>query len=315
MPRTFEGSAQEVHFETEFHEMKYRIDLNFIGCGNAGAAYGGFLHAWSFLDINPHDWFEEFRQTALNAMGQRFLPVYRMADGEYRFLMGRRYNLSRRPLLKELVAVTAEKIGLRNPDKWKTSWGETYNPKDTRGLREKLIENIRNLAQIGFLACYLNDNGLNAFTEHNSPLLSFFQRHNIPFGAENYVPFHFCPSLLVSEGWRDFIENRAILIVTGLTPGKEYAIQETLKEMGAREVRFLPISKHSSMYDRLDLYSIDRTFDICLVAAGIGSANILNQLHPLATLSLDIGGLMDCFVDRKATQHGGVIRLPKWKHE
>ncbi len=290
--------------------MKYRVDMDFIGRGNAGAAYGGFLHAWSFRDIGPRQWFEAFRQTALAAMGRSFLPVYRMADGEYRFLMGRHYNFSRKPFIKEFLAVTAEKIRLTNPDKWKTSWGETYSPEDTRRLRANLIEDIRFIAQKGFLACYINDNGLNAFTEHNKPLLAFFQRHEISFGTENYVPFHFCPSLLVSGGWQGLLQNRRILIVTSLTPEKERAITDTLVEMGVASVCFLPISAHSSMYDRLDLSGIDKTMDICLVAAGIGSANILRQLQPLNTLSLDIGGLMNCFADRKASQHGGVIRLP-----
>lgn len=290
--------------------MKYRVDLDFIGRGNAGAAYGGYLHAWSFKDIAPQDWFEDFRQAALGAMGRRFLPVYRMADGEYRFLMGRQYNFSRRPLIKELIAVTAEKIGLSNPDKWQTSWGEAYQPEDTRKLRANLIEEIRFIAQQGFLACYLNDNGLNAFTEHNIPLLSFFERHNIPFSVDSYVPFHFCPSLLVSDGWQDFVRDRKILIVTGLTNEKEMAIKGTLGEMGAKAVHFLPISSRTSMYDQLDLNGLNESPDICLVAAGIGSAHILRQLQPLNTLSLDIGGLMNCFFDRAASQHGGVFRLP-----
>ncbi len=295
--------------------MKYRINLDFIGRGNAGAAYGGYLHAWSFKDIAPQDWFEDFRQAALGAMGRRFLPVYRMADGEYRFLMGRQYNFSRRPLVKELIAVTVEKIGLKNPDKWQTSWGEAYQPEDTRKLRANLIEEIRFIAQQGFLACYLNDNGLNAFTEHNTPLLSFFGRHNIPFSVDNYVPFHFCPSLLVSDGWQDFVRDRTILIVTGLTNEKEIAIKGTLVEIGAKAVQFLPISSRSSMYDQLDLSGLNESPDICLVAAGIGSAHILRQLQPLNTLSLDIGGLMNCFVDRAASQHGGVFRLPVLNNE
>ena len=296
------------------NEMIYRIDLDFIGCGNAGAAYGGFLNAWSFRDINPREWFEEFRQTALNTMGRRFLPVYRMADGEYRFLMGRKYNLSRKPLIKELLAVTAEKIRIKNPDKWQTSWGEAYDPKNTRQLRVNLLKDIRYLAQKGFLACYINDNGLNAFTEYNKVLLDFFARNNIPFSAKNYVPFHFCPSLLVSPGWQDFLKKRVILVVTSLTPEKMSAINATLEDMGVEKVRFLSISAKSSMCDYLDLKEVDEKFDICLVAAGIGAAHILNQLEPLNTLSLDIGSLMNCFFNRNATQHGGVFRLPNWTH-
>lgn len=294
--------------------MKYRVDIDFIGCGNAGAAYGGFLHAWSFRDIGPREWFAEFRQTALAAMKQRYLPIYRMADGEYRFLMGRNYNFSRRPLIKELIAVTAEKIRLKNPDKWETSWGETYNSADTRKLRGKLIEHISHLSRFGYLACYLNDNGLNAFTEHNKALLRYFDLNEIVFSSENYVPFHFAPSLLVSDGWQDFIRGRTILVVTGLDPQKEHSIECTLTEMGARRVQFLPISGKSSMNDSLNLEGMDKEVDLCLVAAGIGSANILRQLQPLQTLTLDIGGLMNCFVDRTAKQHGGTLALPDFEN-
>lgn len=291
-------------------EMNYRVDLDFIGRGGAGAAYGGFLRAWSFRDVDGRQWFEEFRQKALAAVGCRFLPVYRMADGEYRFLMGRTYNWARRPSLTEFAAVTAEKLRLKDPDNWKTSWGETYTPAETRRLRAELIGHIRYLAERGYLACYLNDNGLNAFTEHNRLLLRYFARHRIAFGMNSYIPFHFAPSLLISAGWRDFIAGRSILIVTGLNPDKEQRIARTLAAMGAGTVRFLPISAHSSMTDAIDLNAAGGVPDLCLVAAGIGSANILRQLEPLQTLTLDIGGLMNCFADTAATQHGGVIALP-----
>lgn len=292
------------------NRMKYRVDIDFVGRGNAAKAYGGFLNAWSFRDIAPKIWFEEFRQSALSAIGQRFLPVYRMADGEYRFLMGREYNFSRKPLIKEILAVTAEKIRIKNPDKWKTSWGETYRPEDTRKLRKSLLADISFIAERGYLACYLNDNGLNAFTEYNQRLLELFRNKDIKFDETNYIPFHFCPSLLVGNGWRDFFLDRRILVVTGLNSIKEQAIRANINEMGARSVEFLPISSSSAMYDNIDLLKVKVKPDICLVAAGIGSANILKQLQPFNTLSLDIGGLMNCYVDRNASQHGGVISLP-----
>ena len=72
--------------------LKYRVPLDFVGNGDAHKAYGGQLDAWSFINITPDDWFAKFRNHVLDCMGKEFLPVYRMADGEYRFLMGRKYN-------------------------------------------------------------------------------------------------------------------------------------------------------------------------------------------------------------------------------
>lgn len=292
------------------NSMTYRVDLDFIGLGSAGAAYGGHLRAWSYRDIDGREWFEEFRQEALSAIQNRYLPVYRMADGEYRFMFGRRINWSRKNLPRELLAVGAEKLRIKNPDRWKTSWGETYVPAETRRLRAKLMTHLRALSELGYLACYINDNGLDAFVEYNRVLETLLARHNVRLHAGNYIPFHFAPSLLVSAGWQDFLQGRKILIVTGLTPEKKGRIEETLTAYGAGAVRFLPISSNSSLTDKLDLSGIDDDVEIALVAAGIGSANILLQLAPLQTLCLDIGGLMNCFQEPKERQHGGVLGLP-----
>lgn len=290
--------------------MKYRVNLDFIGVGNAAAAYGGSLQAWSFESYAPQLWFEKFRRNILDSMGKEFKPVYRMADGEYRFLMGREYNFNRRPLLRELVAVTAEKIRIRNPDKWTTSWGESYSPKETKALRSKLIAYIKEISVDGYLACYINDNGLHAFTEYNALIESYFKRNQISFNAENYIPFHFVAGLLVNAGWQDFLVNRSVLVVTGLTPQREKAIEKSLKNLGIAKCYFKSISATSSMHDTLDLCGQKDDIDLCLVAAGIGSANILRQLRPLQTVALDIGGFMNCYENPNASQHGGIFRLP-----
>ena len=290
--------------------MKHRVDLDFIGLGNAGAAYGGHLHAWSFRDTDGRAWFDQFRQDTLSAIRSRYLPIYRMADGEYRFMFGRRVNWSRKNIARELLAVGAEQLRIKNPDRWKTSWGETYAPAETRRLRAELMSHVRDLSERGYLACYINDNGLDAFVEYNRVLEELLARHDIRLHDGNYIPFHFAPSLLVSPGWKDFLQGRKILIVTGLTPEKQARIEDTLTAYGARAVRFLPISSSSSLTDRLDLSGVDDDIEIALVAAGIGSANILRQLAPLQTLCLDIGGLMNCFQTPEARQHGGVLGLP-----
>lgn len=289
-------------------DMRHRVDIDFVGLGSAGAAYGGFLHAWSFRDVDGKVWFEEFREKALDSVGSHYLPVYRMADGEYRFLMGRRFSPNR-PVLREIAALTVERLRIKNPDRWKTSWGEEYPPSKTRELRARLIENIRYLSGTGFLACYMNDNGLNAFTEYNAELEPFFRNNSIEFGPDNYVPFHFAPSLFINKGRVELVQGRKILVVTGADADKQARIRLTLNTMGARQVNFMPISSSSSMMDTLDLSSIDIKPDLCLVAAGIGSANILKQLEPLGTLCVDIGGLMNCFVNPDIRQHGGVIGL------
>ena len=292
--------------------LKYKVNLDKVGLESANKAYGGNLDAYSFFETSFDDWFSDFRKQMLTKIGTEYFPIYRMADGEYRFLMGRTYNWYRKPLYKEIIAVTLEKLRVINPDKWKTSWGEEYSPDKVKSLRSQLIRDIDYISKKGMLGCFYNTNGLNAYQEYNSKLLFFFKKFNIKFDKNNYIPFHFICAILVKEGWKEFYINRHILIVTGSDDKSEVEIEKSLIKLGTKQVSFLRISKSSSMEEKLDLQNlVYQNIDIAFVAAGIGSANILKQLEPLKTLTIDIGGYMNCFKDSTSRQHGGIFKLPQ----
>lgn len=291
--------------------LKYKVSLNDIGLKSADLAYGGYINAYSFYETNLENWLYNFRMIVLSKMGKEYLPIYRMADGEYRFLMGRKLNLHKRPLIREIIAVTAESLRLKNPNKWKTSWGEEYSPKKVSNLREKLIQDVNKISKKGFLACFYNENGLHAFEEYNNHLQPFFSKYNIKFDIDNYIPFHFVCGLLVKDGGKEFFENRNILVVTGSDDDSELKIKESMSLLNVNKIGFIRISKTSSMEEILNFDQfINEKIDLILVAAGIGSANIITQLEPLNTVTLDIGGFINCFKDRSASQHGGIFKLP-----
>jgi len=289
----------------------FKVNLNDVGLEGADNAYGGYLDAFSFKDTDFESWIAGFKTEVLENMGQNYFPVYRMADGEYRFMMGRVYNFYKKPLWREIVAVTAEKLRIKNPDKWKTSWGEEYKPERIKVLRKQLIRDVAYISRKGRLACYWNRNGLKAFEEYNNKLLPYFKENNIVLDSVNYIPFHFVCGILVRSGWEDFFKEKHILIVTGGDEVSEAEIKQTLVKMGVAKVSFYRISKTSSLEERLNLEMfLEERIDMCLVAAGIGSANILRQLEPLQTVVLDIGGYMNCFTNSDASQHGGIFKLP-----
>lgn len=289
----------------------YKVNLDKVGLESADKAYGGYLNAFSFFETNFEKWFGSFRNQAISKIGNEYFPIYRMADGEYRFLMGRTYNWYKRPLYREIIAVTLEKLRIINPNKWKTSWGEEYSPKKSESLRLQLIEDLQFISKKGILGCYYNTNGLHAFEEYNNKIIPFFKKFSIVFNKDNYVPFHFVCGMLVNRGWEEFYVNRHILIVTGSDEGSEKEINKNLISLGANKVSFLRISKTASMEEKLKLDEyINKNIEIIFVAAGIGSSNILKQLQPLKTLTIDIGGYMNCFKDVNASQHGGIFKLP-----
>jgi hypothetical protein len=49
--------------------------------------------------------------------------------------------------------------------------------------------------------------------------------------------------------------------------------------------------------------------DLCLVAAGVGAANVMVQLQGLGTVVLDIGGYLHCLENSAFVAHG-VFRAP-----
>lgn len=293
--------------------MKYRVDLDFVGINSAADAYGGKLQAWSFKEIEGEVWFKQFRTEVINSIGKKYTPIYRMADGEYRFLMGRKFNPHRNPIWKEFLAVYAERLGLWDKRGWKTSWGESYPIDEHNKLKDTLLKDIKFITKYGYIGLYLNDNGLNAFTEYNKHIVPYLSKNNIFIRNENYIPFHFVVALLVNNGWEVFIEERNILVVSGTSDETEHKIVANLKSLGAKSVQFMRISKNSSLKSELDLKVINCRPDICFVAAGIGSAHVLKQLSPLNTVALDIGGFLNCLIDYEYHVHGGLFRLPKVK--
>jgi hypothetical protein len=279
-----------------------RLDLGFIGDGRANAVFQGKLLAHAFPDqTDANSWLEKFSNTLDNAIGSQNYPVYRMADGEYRFLMGRKFDWYKRPRLRELAGFLFT-VFCRNRS-WKTSWGETYDSKEYRTLRKKLIEDITTIAKSGFLALYLYDNGLHAFENYNAVIPRFLSRNEIELTPKNYVPFHFPVEYIIRGCKTGLFHNRRVLVVSSLPTDKASLATYSLKEVGAKSITHVTISATRAMKDRINLPSTMPAIDICLVAAGIGSAALIPQLKFVCGPVIDIGGFVNCLVDPTSVSH------------
>jgi len=51
------------------------------------------------------------------------------------------------------------------------------------------------------------------------------------------------------------------------------------------------------MFDTVDIAALKGSIDVALVGAGVGAANILDQLKPLQTLCIDAGYVLDCYAE------------------
>ena len=283
-------------------QLPARVDVSFVGDGTAAEVFGGYLRAWSFEDYDdPRQWYEGFRAQIVGAIGRRFVPIYRMADGEFRFLMGRKFNRRRKPLSRELVGYLASRCGLQR--RWSTSWGESYAPDSVPLLRTRLLQAIRQISQQGYLAMFVYDNGIHAFEEYNAHVAPYLAKQGIELHAGNYVPFHFPVTMLVDDRSADFFDGRHVLLATSFSDEERRLASRTLSALGAKQVSYVSVSPRSSLLDVLNLSDYAGDVDLCLVSAGIGAANIVTQLAPLGAPTIDVGGFARCLIQPNYRSH------------
>jgi len=288
---------------------QYRIPLREIAGGRLVPMFKGRFDAWAFRSTTERAWLHSFRERVVDSIGRRYLPVYRIADGEFRYLLGRRVRWQSEHPIRDGLGVAAERLGLIHRTN-ATSWGEEYSPSLRIALRRTLTDRIRSIAQSGYLATLLSDNGVSLAHEYRAPFCKYMAYHDLCFGSNNYVPFHFVCELLSSPGWEELLEGRRVLIVTSLEGKNTALIAGNLTAMGVRDIQFVNVSANHSMLDNVNLSTVRMPVDLCLVSAGVGSANVLVQLKALETTALDIGGYLYCFENKAFVAHG-VFRSPE----
>ena len=100
------------------------IDIGPISNGIGADAYGGRIEAYAFDEIDCDHWFKRFSDEVFSAIGKNYLPVYRIGDGELRFLFGCRINWKSGTFRSALRYIRNELF----TNSWQTSWGEHYPP-------------------------------------------------------------------------------------------------------------------------------------------------------------------------------------------
>lgn len=246
---------------------------------------------------DPQAVYDNFVENLMSALGSRYLPVYRMADGEFLFCLGWRPPLSREPQKNEFINDIIR--GFREKKKrlrgFGTMWGENYTAWESFKGRHKLPALIRRIVREGFLGLYFMRREDLWGEEFIVPMTKWFKKHNILLSEQNYVPFYMVYAALSKE--KELFHNRKILVATSLTPKRREGIESGLKDAGAAQVEFLNISATKSMFQDIDLGKIKDHPDLVLTGAGIGSANVIVQLDNLPAPVIDAGIFLECLIN------------------
>lgn len=284
--------------------MPYYID--FVIPGFEKSYPKGLFKVPAFSNRQSEEWFLSFVNKIEESIGNKFLPIYRMGDGEFQVCVGyrHRYRSEGEPLgnyiymIFKTTVVQFRKTLSQSGFTAKTSlWAgsDDFSRQELDFVRTKLQENIRFVAKKGYLALKFSCSRDSMFAQHYIiPVSQWLRKMDIRLDDTNYIDVYFVYAMLTGPYRHKIYRGRRILVVTSYNETKREAIEKGLKAEGVADVQFLPLSQGRSMYDDIDLSTINQPVDLVLVGRGIGSADILCQLEPLSTVAIDAGYIIEC---------------------
>jgi len=284
--------------------MPYYID--FVIPGFEKSYPKGLFKCPAFSGKPSNEWFLSFLKEIEDAMGHRFLPIYRMGDGEFQVCVGYRHRYRTEgeslwhyidTLLRATISQLRKKLsgaGFSARTSRRAN-GDDFSSQELSVVRLKLKENIRYVAKKGYLALKFSCRKDSMFAQHYiMPFSNWLEKIDVHLSDTNYIDVYFVYAMLTGPYRRKIYDGRRILVITSLNETKREAIEKGLKAEGVADVQFIPLSQGRSMYDKIDLSTINKAVDLVLVGRGIGSADILCQLEPLNTVAIDAGYIIEC---------------------
>ncbi len=163
--------------------------------------------------------------------------------------------------------------------------------------KQIFLRSLERVAERGIIAAYFAVRGDGWGEAYFEPVCDWLDANHIGLNDDNYVPFYFVYAMLNDPRRSELYAGRRVLVVTHLTAEQMSAFERALLAEGAASVAFIPVSANKSLLDSIDPGTVTEAVDIAMVAAGIGSVNILAQLESLAIPCIDCGISLECLLD------------------
>jgi hypothetical protein len=259
--------------------------------------YGGLSFRF-FRPTDPAEAFVGFTERVISAVGKAYLPVYRMADGEFAFMVGERRDATDVADARSRLRARAGALYRRLRGGMQTCWGERYSRTELERGRARFETSLRQVGAQGIIAPYFAVRADGWGSAYFGPVTTWLEQRGIPLHAGNYVPFYFVYALLRGVDSVALLTGRRVLVATHLTAERKSAIEVSLMAAGAASVAWLPLSAQKALLDDIDIGPHAGRADIALVAAGIGSVSVLAQMQPLGIPCIDCGIALEAMIDR-----------------
>lgn len=247
----------------------------------------------------PEEWYERFRDLVLGAAERRnWLPVYRLSDGEFTFMVGRRFTR-----LSGKQAAVARLKHLYNSLKHlspfyssgRRGYCESYSAWELPRARSTIVPPLREIAAHGAL-CF-NFSRTELALPYMEPVCRWFAARKIGIPNSAYYHFYHVYGLLNGPDCRRLIDGRRVVVMTSNIGNRRDRLLQSVLQRGALEATFYETSLNKPAFDRIDLRRMPARVDIALLGAGVGAAHIIAQLEPLGCVAIDAGFALDCWAD------------------
>jgi hypothetical protein len=231
--------------------LKYSVPLRLRGFEtlyDSGESCSPESHEQSMLnDKTYQNNYELFRDRILKNIGEKYLPIYRMADGEFKFCLrniGMRKNVfsclsafyknskvilrTGRKYSRKIPRNTFERIkNIFDNDYFYVAHGETYTSVEQKNLIKRFVENVKEISNEGLLAIHFIDwlEGT-SYQNMTEPMCRWFDENDIVLTEENYTSFYYVYAILTGPDRELLFKNRNILIISSVDQERKSKIIE-----------------------------------------------------------------------------------------
>ena len=251
------------------------------------------------LETSSEEWFERFQKRVFAAADRReWLPIYRLSDGEFTCMVGRRF-----PPLPWKIAIESRCRHYYNSLKrlspfyssGRPGYCESYLAWELPGVLGTLAKSLRMIGNDGML-CF-NFSASELASPYMATVCSWLDDRGVVVSPKSYFHFYHVYGLLNGPESEKLLEKRRVLVMTSNIAHRKEALLDAVRARGASDAFFYETSRNRPAFDVIRLAEIPPRIDLVLIGAGVGAAHILAQLKPLGCPAIDAGFALDCWAE------------------
>jgi hypothetical protein len=287
------------------HELPFDLEalgqLRIPGYSKQESLYGnGLVPLPNNLAGNPpQEWYNRFLEVVLTAAKRRrWLPVYRLSDGEFTCMVGRRFATG--PLLTMLRARARHVYNSTKRlspfySSGRPGYCESYYAWELPGVRRTLSSALAEIANDGALCFNFSQSDL--ATPYMEAVCAWLGGRGVNIPASCYFHFYHVYGLLNGPDAIRLLTGRRVVVMTSDIGNRRDRLLTAVLERGASSAAFYETSRNKPAHDVIRLKELPAKVDVILLGAGVGAAQIIQQLKPLGCLAIDAGFALDCWAE------------------